>query len=54
MKLEGICLKESPIAHGQVTIDIEVKYNALNQRERLEDLMCLDNIQFGIHKHLTK
>ncbi|MCY8693376.1 hypothetical protein MOD48_18860, partial [Bacillus spizizenii] len=41
MKLEGICLKESPIAHGQVTIDIEVKYNALNQRERLEDLMCL-------------
>ncbi|MFW2108953.1 hypothetical protein M8C22_11455 [Bacillus spizizenii] len=36
-----------------MAINIEVKYNALNQRERLEDLMCLDNIQFGIHKHLT-
>ncbi|MFB0636084.1 hypothetical protein ACEPP6_12470 [Bacillus rugosus] len=36
-----------------MTIDIEVKYNTLNQRERLGDLMCLDNIQFGIRKHLT-
>ncbi|MBO3638330.1 hypothetical protein EAI05_14305 [Bacillus subtilis] len=36
-----------------MTIDIEVKYNALNQKKLLEDLMCLDNFQFGIHKHLT-
>lgn len=53
MKLERIYFKESPIAHGQMTIDIEVKYNALNQKKLLEDLMCLDNFQFGIHKHLT-
>ncbi|KAA0937074.1 MULTISPECIES: hypothetical protein [Bacillus] len=49
MKLERIYFKES----GQMTIDIEVKYNALNQKKLLEDLMCLDNFQFGIHKHLT-
>lgn len=48
MKLERIYFKESPIAHGQMTIDIEVKYNALNQKKLLEDLMCLDNFQFVI------
>ncbi|MCO8150640.1 hypothetical protein ABES74_22230 [Bacillus subtilis] len=53
MKLERIYFKESPIAHGQMTIDFEVKYNTLNQKKLLEDLMCLDNFQFGIHKHLT-
>ncbi|MFP7694795.1 hypothetical protein ACLH26_18680 [Bacillus subtilis] len=53
MKLVRIYFKESPIAHGRMTIDIEVKYNTLNQKKLLEDLMCLDNFQFGIPKHLT-
>lgn len=43
--LERIYFKESPIAHGQMTIDFEVKYNTLNQKKLLEDLMCLDNFQ---------